>query len=56
MDAIALAAGFSKGACYFHFASKEDLFLELLRTYLAPGDGATPTEAAAGGIGDVFRS
>jgi AcrR family transcriptional regulator len=30
LDAIAAEAGFTKGAVYWHFRSKEDLFLELL--------------------------
>jgi AcrR family transcriptional regulator len=32
LDAIAEAAGFSKGAVYSHFASKADLFLSLLES------------------------
>jgi AcrR family transcriptional regulator len=31
VDDVAHAAGFTKGAVYWHFASKEDLFLELVR-------------------------
>src|ERR1700756_5756827 len=31
LDEVAEAAGFSKGAVYSNFASKEDLFLALLR-------------------------
>jgi AcrR family transcriptional regulator len=30
LDSIAAEAGFTKGAVYFHFRSKEDLFIELL--------------------------
>ena len=30
VDAIVQAAGYSKGAFYFHFASKEEVFLEVL--------------------------
>ena len=32
VDEIAARAGYSKGAVYWHFASKDDLFFELLRT------------------------
>jgi AcrR family transcriptional regulator len=32
LDAVAEAAGFTKGAVYSHFASKADLFLQLLET------------------------
>jgi AcrR family transcriptional regulator len=34
VDEIATRAGYSKGAFYFHFPSKEDIFLELLRCYV----------------------
>src|SRR5581483_5440841 len=30
VDAIVQAAGYSKGAFYFHFSSKEEVFLEVL--------------------------
>jgi AcrR family transcriptional regulator len=33
VEDIAAAAGYSKGAYYFHFASKEDIFLELLEQW-----------------------
>ena len=33
MDEIARAARLTKGALYFHFKSKEDLFLEVVRDY-----------------------
>jgi len=33
-DIIAEKAGFSKGAFYSHFATKEDIFLELLRIHM----------------------
>jgi AcrR family transcriptional regulator len=36
VDAIARVAGHSKGAFYYHFASKESIFLELLNTYVLP--------------------
>jgi AcrR family transcriptional regulator len=34
IDLIALEAGFSKGAIYSNFGSKEEVFLELLRVYM----------------------
>jgi AcrR family transcriptional regulator len=34
IDLIALEAGFSKGAIYSNFKSKEEVFLELLRVYM----------------------
>ena len=34
VEEISLAAGHSKGAYYFHFDSKEDIFLELLQTWI----------------------
>ena len=40
VDAIAAAAGFTKGAVYTHFPSKQALFLELLSTRLAANEGA----------------
>jgi AcrR family transcriptional regulator len=51
---ISQAAGYSKGAYYFHFSTKEDILLELLRVWtegrslvLAQGaeSGASPREA-----------
>jgi len=54
LDEIAEAAGFSRGAIHFHFASKEDLFLAVIdrrnETFLAayedlPADA--PVDAAA---------
>jgi len=59
LDGIAEAAGFSKGAVYSNFASKEALFLELLRLKLetdiaaAQGiaDGANTVEGALQKVG-----
>jgi len=34
VEEISLAAGYSKGAYYFHFDSKEDIFLELVSTWI----------------------
>lgn len=33
IDDVAAAAGYSKGAYYFHFSTKEEILLELLRTW-----------------------
>ena len=53
VEDIAAAAGYSKGAYYFHFASKEDIFLELLDRWIDEQTGhlrafeeATPAAAA----------
>jgi AcrR family transcriptional regulator len=53
VEDIAAEAGYSKGAYYFHFASKEDIFLELLEQWvgeqterLRAFDEATPAAAA----------
>lgn len=53
VEDIAGAAGYSKGAYYFHFASKEDIFLELLEQWIVEQterlkafDEATPAAAA----------
>jgi len=53
VEDIAAAAGYSKGAYYFHFASKEEIFLELLEQWvdeqterLGAFDEATPAAAA----------
>jgi AcrR family transcriptional regulator len=51
VDEIAQTAGNSKGAFYFHFDSKEEIFLELLRTYVIPDkdpDSADVEELGAG--------
>ena len=34
VDEISIAAGYSKGAYYFHFNSKEDIFLELISNWI----------------------
>jgi AcrR family transcriptional regulator len=53
VEDIAAAAGYSKGAYYFHFATKEDIFLELLEQWtgeqterLKAFEKATPAAAA----------
>lgn len=45
VDDIVAAAGYSKGAFYFHFPTKEDIFLELLRSHLIVGEGLPFAEA-----------
>ena len=62
VDEIAEAAGFSKGAVYSNFASKEELFLELFDQYLArdqagwPGmaNVIDPTHIPSPGEADLF--
>lgn len=49
IDDISQAAGYSKGAYYFHFSTKEDILLELLRRW---SEDRTRALAAAGGEGD----
>ena len=55
IDTVAEAAGYTKGAVYAHFRSKEDLYLELLNEHLrgdppplgeAIDSGAAPAEVA----------
>jgi AcrR family transcriptional regulator len=53
IDDISQEAGYSKGAYYFHFSTKEDILLELLRRW---SEDRTRALAAAGdddGSGDV---
>src|SRR2546425_8931735 len=61
VDAIVKDAGFSKGAFYFHFSSKEEVFLEVLwsrarseeQALRAAGEGASnrPLELLRGVAG-----
>jgi len=46
IDEISQEAGYSKGAYYFHFSTKEDILLELLRRW---SEERTRALAAAGG-------
>jgi AcrR family transcriptional regulator len=53
VEEIAAAAGYSKGAYYFHFTSKEDIFLELLERWIGEQterlrafEGGSPAAAA----------
>ena len=63
IDDIADAAGFTKGAVYSNFASKEDLFLALIRerqaqmleAFFAAAEGGTNNDTTPNTITDVFR-
>src|SRR5712691_3898321 len=63
LDEIADAAGFTKGAVYSNFASKEDLFLALIRerqtqmleAFFAAAEADAHDETAPPTITDVFR-
>jgi AcrR family transcriptional regulator len=54
VDDISQAAGYSKGAYYFHFSTKDDILLELLRMWTE--DRTRALAAAADGLRDVFSS
>jgi AcrR family transcriptional regulator len=50
VDDISQAAGYSKGAYYFHFSTKDDILMELLRVWTGrphhrPRQGARPVRA-----------
>jgi AcrR family transcriptional regulator len=64
VDDISRAAKLSKGAFYFHFSTKEDVFLELLRTWaaertaalkLAVASAESPREGLASMLDGLFR-
>jgi AcrR family transcriptional regulator len=57
IDAIVQAAGYSKGAFYFHFSSKEEVFLEVLwsRARSEEQNLRTAGEGAAGRPLDLLR-
>jgi AcrR family transcriptional regulator len=57
IDAIVQAAGYSKGAFYFHFSSKEEVFLEVLwsRARTEEQNLRTAGEGAAGRPLDLLR-
>jgi AcrR family transcriptional regulator len=69
VDDISAAAGYSKGAYYFHFSTKDDILLELLRMWTedrsaiigglegspAPGDGLRETLAEFFSYADAPR-
>jgi AcrR family transcriptional regulator len=50
VDDISHAAGYSKGAYYFHFSTKDDILLELLRMWT---DGRSAALDAAEGAGPM---
>lgn len=52
IDDISAAAGYSKGAYYFHFSTKDDILLELLRMW-SEGQSAILTTAAADGASEA---
>ena len=52
VDDIAHAAGYSKGAYYFHFSTKDDILLELLRMWTEDRSRVL-TEQIEGGDGDL---
>jgi AcrR family transcriptional regulator len=62
VDDISHAAGYSKGAYYFHFSTKDDILLELLRmwtedrtsTLAAAAEGATKGEDLREMLGAFF--
>jgi AcrR family transcriptional regulator len=55
LDAVAEAAGFTKGAVYSHFESKADLFLQLLEGRIE-GRFRRQLELASSGAADAGRS
>lgn len=54
VDDISQAAGYSKGAYYFHFSTKDDILLELLRMWIE--DRTRTLAAAADGLRETFSS
>jgi len=64
VEEISLAAGYSKGAYYFHFDSKEDIFIELLEHWVEEQTarflsfrkvGTESTVALLGAVESVLR-
>jgi AcrR family transcriptional regulator len=57
VDAIVQAAGYSKGAFYFHFSSKEEVFLEVLWTRARAEEQSlrAASEAASGRPLELLR-
>ncbi len=58
LDDIAARAGVSKGALYLYFETKEDLFLAVAQTAIAPNLGAIVAAAGAfeGAFADLART
>lgn len=58
LDDIAARAGVSKGALYLYFETKEDLFLAVARTAIAPNLGAILAAASAfdGPFAEIVRT
>lgn len=48
VDDIAQAAGYSKGAYYFHFSTKDDILLELMRIWTEDRNRVLAAERGAG--------
>jgi AcrR family transcriptional regulator len=48
VDDIAQAAGYSKGAYYFHFSTKDDILLELLRIWAEGRNAVLAAESSDG--------
>ena len=48
VDDISQAAGYSKGAYYFHFSTKDDILLELLRIWAEGRNAVLAAEASDG--------
>src|SRR5438477_13047583 len=48
VDDISAEAGYSKGAYYFHFSTKDDVLLELLRIWTEDRSTALAAEGAEG--------
>jgi len=49
VDDISQAAGYSKGAYYFHFSTKDDILLELMRIWIEGRNQVIAGELAEGG-------
>ncbi|MCV3736690.1 TetR family transcriptional regulator [Rhizobium sp. TRM96647] len=53
MEEVALAAGVTRGAIYWHFANKSDLFMELYKSVPLPQEDMIARELEVEGV-DVF--
>ncbi len=52
VDDVALAAGFTKGAVYWHFGSKEDLLVEVFEAWMSQGVSNLRTALRSEGAGE----